>query len=145
MTNILKKFFQLIATCILALTLNNFSVSAITKSDFIPCLNQLRYIHSQYTDKKTLNLLGTMITRIRKIISGEFRHSQKISLERQLYKNLVLPILVSAFYDSFKDVNYFPEEVLRSNDDCKICLGKGKDGKYWCFVLENKGLSIKAY
>ncbi len=129
----------------LMLCLKSDFILAVKPSDFIPYFNQLQYIKSRYSDQETLKLINLMIDRTENIISEQSKYSSEISVNRQIYKHLIVPFLVSAFYDKFKNPETFPKEVKENKLDCKLCLGKDMYEKYWCFILENGRLIINSY
>lgn len=150
MSNLAKKIFRNIAIgCILIISaISKLKADEITPQTFKPWLNTLKYIRNQYSDGGAVSIIEFMIDRLEKIIAEEFeyiRDSKISTVEFQLYKALALPIVISPFYDKYKNIELFPEQVRKNSDNCKICLGKGKDGKYWCFLFENRCLVIKDY
>ncbi len=151
MSNLVKKFFKVTAIgCILI----NFAIShlkayEITPEHFKPWLVQLEYIRKQYSDRGAVSIINFMIERLTEIVDGKSKYtknSESATIERQLYKILVLPIIVfEYFYDEYKKIDHFPEQARKNPNTCKICLGKGTDGKYWCFLFENNSLVIRDY
>ncbi len=134
-----------ITICFLILWSKNYYISAVEPWDFIPYFNQLQYIKARYDNRETLKLINLMIERTEKVISEQSKYSSEIPVNRQIYKNLIVPFLVSTFYDKFKNPETFPKEVKENKIDCKLCLGKDMYGKYWCFILENGHLIINSY
>ena len=150
MSNLAKKFFRNIAIgCILIISaISSLKADEITYKSLDSWLNKLEYIQSQYSDRGAVSIIKFMIDRLKKIMAEESeytRGSKTSNVEFQLYKALALPIVISPFYDKYKNIELFPEQVRKNSDNCEICLGKGKDGKYWCFLFENRCLVIRDY
>ncbi len=143
MLNFLKKFFVVFLSTI-SITCHS-KTSAINSSDFVPYCKKLWKLSAQYKDKETLHILDFMINRLQEIIVGKSKISNDAPMCTQIYKFLVLPIVIHPFFQKFKTPELFPKKLIENGEICKLCLGKSLDGKYWCFVMENKGVVLKSY
>lgn len=143
MLNFLKKFFVIFLS-IIVMTCHS-KISAINSSDFVPYCKELWKLSAQYKDKETLHIIDFMINRLQEIIVGKSKISNDTPICVQIYKFLVLPIVIHPFFQKFKTPELFPKKLIENGEICKLCLGKNLDGKYWCFVMENKGVVLKSY
>lgn len=143
MLNFFKKIFVVFLS-IISITCHS-RIFAIDYSDFIPYCKELWKLSTKYTDKETLDILDFMIGRLQEIIVEKPKFSNNAPMCFQIYKLLVLPIVIHPFFQKFKNPELFPKKLIENREICKLCLGKGLDGKYWCFVMENRGVVLKSY
>ncbi len=143
MLNFFKKIFVVFLS-IISITYHGKTL-AVDSSDFIPYCKELWKLSAQYKDKETLYVLDFMINRLQEIIVGKSKILKDVPICIQIYTILVLPIVMHPFFQKFKNPELFPKKLIEDGEICKLCLGKGLDGKYWCFVMENRGISLKSY
>lgn len=143
MLNFLKKIF-IVFLSIISITYHS-KTSATNSSDFVPYCKKLWKLSTKYTDKETLHIIDFMIDRLQEIIVGKSKISNDAPMCVQIYKFLVLPIVIHPFFQKFKTPKLFPKKLIENGEICKLCLGKSSDGKYWCFVMENRGVVLKSY
>ena len=143
MLNFFIKIFVVFLS-IISITYHS-KIWATNSSDFVPYCKKLWEISTKYKDKETLYVLDFMINRLQKIIVRKSQILNDAPMCVQIYRFLVLPIVVHPFFQKFKTPELFPKKLIENGEICKLCFGKGLDGKYWCFVMENRGVVLKSY